>query len=62
MLRILLMYPEHKEFKILKHFYDHTTWEGKPKAVKLFYGLYGVFYHLWFYSFLNVCYFNGDKQ
>lgn len=55
------MYPEHKELKILKHFYNHTMWEGKPKAVKLFYGFYRAFYSLWFYSFLNVCYFKGNN-
>lgn len=33
MLQILVMHPEHKEFKILKYFYDHTMWE--EKAVKL---------------------------
>lgn len=51
MLQILVMYPEHKEFKILKYFYHHTMWEGKLKAVKLFYGSSGAFYSLWFYSF-----------
>lgn len=40
MLQILVMYPGHKEFKILKYFYNHTMWEGKPKAVKPFYGAF----------------------